>query len=97
MALPALGSSKPELDEGLVCLSTGVLLVAHTLVDNKRVYSLLVPLLADCRPVKGGLTDYSLREFQLPTGLEVSHFVELHGPSVEAREVRSLRLLKADY
>ena len=38
VALPALGSSKPELDEGLVCLSTGIVPDAHTLVDNEWVY-----------------------------------------------------------
>ena len=34
VALPTLGSSKPELDEGVVSLCTGIVLDAETLVDR---------------------------------------------------------------
>ena len=41
VALPTLGSSKPELDEGLVCLSTGCASCSHP-CGQSRVYSLPV-------------------------------------------------------
>ena len=60
--------ANPKLVEGLVCLSTGVVLAAHTLVDRDEFTPYSSGLTETAGLVRCGLTDSGVPEFQFPTG-----------------------------